>query len=278
MNIGFVCVNYNGSDDTCAAIYSLLSARKHNVWVVVVDNCSSEVERAKLEVLRGHSNVALEYSSVNLGYFGGLNAGIKILRERNPGLEWMIVGNNDLEFPGDFCDNLEAISQSLLKYPVVSPDIVTQDGLHQNPHVRKGIGFFREFIYDVYYSNFYLSRVLGLLHSFVSRYFRRGDEDFWMDECEIVQGHGSCYILSPIFFEEFKTLWAPTFLMGEEFFLGSQVAERGYKILYTPRLRVFHKWHASLNQLPSLNKWNFSKDAHKAIRLHQSELRRKRKI
>ena len=85
---------------------------------------------------------------------------------------------------------------------------------------------------------------------------------------EIYQGYGACYILTPVFFQNFRELWSPTFLMYEEYFLSMQLAEKGFKTYYEPTIKVVHHWHASTSQLPGRYRWELCRDAHREYRKH----------
>lgn len=269
MQLGYVCTNFNGSAVTRTAIQSLREIRGHEIHVVVVDNASEPSDVAALKTLEDPLTTVVRLEQ-NLGYFAGLNAGIRYLREVNPGLNWMVVGNNDLEFPGDFCDRLEQIIPELSQYPVVSPDIVTMDGEHQNPHVLSGISKIRELFYDLYYSNYQIGLLVHALAKKFRRFSKRTDELHWESPGLIYQGHGSAYILGPRFFEIFGELWAPTFLMSEEFFLSKQLSDKGFAVYYDPRICVRHLWHATLDSLPSRRRWEFARDAHRVYRRYVS--------
>src|ERR1700676_135036 len=104
-------------------------------------------------------------------------------------------------------------------HPVICPDIVTLDGIHQNPHVIERISRIRELVYDIYYSYYYVALLIRRLASLTARFTDRTDETEWSVRRLIYQGHGACYVLGPAFFRNCAELWAPTFLMGEEFFL-----------------------------------------------------------
>lgn len=267
MRLGYVCTNFNSSDVTVRAVKTLLANVGHEVHIVVVDNDSRSEERAVLETIRS-ATVDVLLLGKNLGYFAGLNMGIRRLRESVPGIEWMVVGNNDLEFPPDFCAKLEAVAPEIARYPVVSPDIVTGDGEHQNPHVISHISKVREVFYDLYYSNYYLGLLVQMLAQTFQRLTDRSDEQQWQVARTIYQGHGSAYILGPRFFELFEELWAPTFLMSEEFFLSKQLSDVGEQVYYEPRISLRHMWHASFEGLPSRRRWEFARDAHRVYRRH----------
>ncbi|OLU33074.1 glycosyltransferase [Pseudomonas sp. PA27(2017)] len=267
MKLGYVCTNYNNSAYTRVAVDTLLKIPGHDCKIVIVDNAS---DKENVEILRGiqkeFSSVDVIYSPNNSGYFSGLNAGIERLRMNYPDLGWMVVGNNDLEFPKDFIDNIEGKLSHFSTFPVISPDVVTLDGEHQNPHVIERISKVREFFYDVYYSNYYVGMLMLKLASLMPSLSERTDEQQWRVARPIYQGHGSCYILGPKFFELFGKLWAPTFMMSEEFFLSKQLQDKGFKVYYDPGVQVLHHWHASLATLPGKRRWQMARDAHREYR------------
>ena len=82
----------------------------------------------------------------------------------------------------------------------------------------------------------------------------------------IYQGHGSVYILGPKFFEEFGQLDAPTFMMGEEFFLSEQLKRKGYRVWYEPRIEVQHCCNGAIRSVPSKQMWERAKEAHRVYR------------
>jgi GT2 family glycosyltransferase len=263
VRIGYVCTNYNNSKLTREAVVSLLKNAGHEVRIVVVDNASSESDQTDLgKLLHGIDQVDIVFSKTNLGYFAGLNAGLAKLKERHSGLDWVIVGNNDLVFPRDLLDKLALRQPDLSAHAVVSPDIVTVEGEHQNPHVISGISRTREIFYDIYYSNYYLGCMVKWAAKTAGSIADRPDEEQWQIARNIYQGHGACYLLTPRFFEQFDELWAPTFMMSEEFFLSKQLSDVGQSVYYEPALQVVHHWHGSMDKLPSRQRWNMAKAAH----------------
>ena len=92
-------------DFVLTAVESLARSTGHDLRVYVVDNASKPAELEKLlELERKSSIVRVIANKDNVGYFAGLNVGIAAARAENPQANWMVVGNNDLEFPADFCD------------------------------------------------------------------------------------------------------------------------------------------------------------------------------
>jgi GT2 family glycosyltransferase len=269
LNVAFVFVNFNNTRFTESALQSLADSDAAQHPVIVVDNASKSSDRDGLISLqRRYPQLTIIWSDKNIGYFPALNLGIKKARSVHPKMDAYVIGNNDLLFPSNLVSQISQIQSLLQKYPVVSPDIVTMDGEHQNPHVIAGISPFRERIYDLYHSSYFLAKVIIKVASWTKRFTDRDDESHHDVAQEINQGYGACYILSPKFFELFEELWAPSFLMYEEFFLSQQLAKRGYQVYYDPTVQVKHFCHASTGQLPSKLRWEYSRDAHKLYRQH----------
>ena len=268
MRLGFVFTNYNNSHYTREAVKSLsLINNQAPVEGVVVDNKSNDEDVVKLkEIEQDFAFVHLILNDDNIGYFRGLNVGIQYLRNKDKGIEYIIIGNNDLEFPSDFYQKMLDKKQIFDQYAVVSPNIITLDGIHQNPHVIERIGKVREFIYDVYYFNFYCSLAINYLAKVTRKFSDRKDEEQHDVAQTIYQGYGACYILGPLFFQNFDQLWAPTFLMGEEFFLSKQLSDKQLKLYYEPSIVIRHHEHATISKLPSKKFWAISRDAHKVYR------------
>lgn len=267
MKLAYVCTNYNNSAFTVAAVASLMKNKGHDLRVFVVDNASRSEEVEILHQLaRENLIVRVIANPDNVGYFAGLNLGLKAARAEDPEAGWIVVGNNDIEFLADFCDRLERLQDEYCHYSVVSPDVVTLDGHHQNPHVISGISTVREIFYDLYYSNYYLGLLIYKAAKMVPRATRRGDEDQWQIARPIYQGHGSCYLLTPKFFAQFSELWTPTFMMSEEVFLSLQLKKVGEQVFYSPAISITHHWHGSLQDVPSKRRWVMARDAHREYR------------
>ncbi|WP_160714446.1 glycosyltransferase [Chitinophaga solisilvae] len=267
MEIGFVFTNYNNSHYTRQAVHSILLNNDSHLYIVIVDNKSKAEDVDKLkEIKKDYPAVHLILNEDNVGYFKGLNVGIAYLRNQYRNLEYIVIGNNDLVFPPDFSQAVQNKLPLFEAYPVISPDLITLDGEHQNPHVLHGISRTREFIWDIYFSSYAMSVMIGWLAMITRKFTRR--KDFTQHETAqpIYQGYGACYLLGPLFFKHFDSLWAPTFLMGEEFFLTKQLEEKNLRIFYEPSIKVNHHDHATMDKLPGRKLWEITRDYHKIYR------------
>ncbi len=267
MRLGFVCTNYNNCTYTREAVSSLCRNGGDRHRIVVVDNNSDEQNVKALKSLaREFERVELILNKENVGYFKGLNMGIKHLRSSEPEIDVIVVGNNDLVFPADFAECIERNLPTLERYAVLSPDIVTLDGIHQNPHVIRKIGNFREFMKSLYYANYYLALGICELAKASRSFTERRDHGHHEKAQEIYLGLGACYVLGPLFFRHFEELWAPTFMLNEEYFLSKQLSEKGFRIYYESSIKVLHHGHGSWSTVTGRKTWKIGRDAHKVYR------------
>ncbi len=268
MRIGFAFTNYNNSDLSEALVKSvvpLLEARRARI--VFVDNASRPAEIEKMRrIERSYPNVEVIYNPENSGYFKGLNLGIRALRAGPIVPELLVIGNNDLEFPPDFSHQIEKAGAIMDRFPVVCPDLVGLDGEHQNPHVAQPITPLRRFVWRLYFSNYLLAQAISTASSLSRRLTQRTDFRLHQEAGPIIEGYGACYILTPMFFQFYDELWAPTFLMGEEFFLSKQIEQIDQQIYYEPSIVVQHLDHATTGEVPSRKMWEISRDSHQVYR------------
>lgn len=267
MKYAYVCTNYNNAHYTRDAVRTINAGPKPPAWIVVVDNQSAAGDVEQLRAIAAeHDNVELVLNEQNLGYFRGLNVGIARMRMLDPDIDTMVVGNNDLEFAPDFGVRLAEVIADAGERPVIAPYIETLDGMPQNPHVVSGISRGRELVYDLYYANYYLAKLIRFAARRTAAVTDRHDESGHATPQYIYQGHGSCFVLTPLFIREFGQLWAPTFMMAEEFFLSRQIAARGYMTYYDPRVRIRHRCNGAIENVPARRMWKLARDAHRVYR------------
>ena len=266
--IGFVFTNFNNSKVTQQAIDSIsLNDNFGDSILVIVDNKSDTFNVALLkEITKNYINVKAIYYDKNVGYFQGLNIGIQYLRENMPNVEYMVIGNNDLLFPKNFMNQIYMKHDLMNSYPVISPNIITLDGIHQNPHVISKISKVREIIYDLYFIHYFLAIIIERVAQYTKKITDRKDELQHATGQAIYQGYGACYIIGPLFFKYFDLLWAPTFLMGEELFLSRQLESKNLKVYYEPSIVVNHQCHSTMGKMTSKEKWKIAQKAHKVYR------------
>jgi GT2 family glycosyltransferase len=281
LKIGFVFTNYNNSQLSLNAIKSIIDNSKQfntEVQIAIVDNNSTPQEIAILKdgvEKIGLTNVKALFEQTNLGYFKGLNAGVKYLKDTFGSFDYLIIGNNDLIFPKAFFDKLISNHDRLKELHVVSPDLITLDGVHQNPHVISKISRTREIVWDLFYWKYFIAKILLNINALIRGLVERKDYTYSQNEGFIYQGYGACYVLTSKFFNSFDELWCPGFLMGEEFYLSKQLDSLNARFYYLPGLVVEHHDHATISKIPSKLLWSYSQEYHKIYRFFISPYRLK---
>lgn len=258
MNVGFVCVNYNNSivtENLLDSITDSINSDNINIEVIIVDNSNNLI----LDLNKYPINIII-IKNENVGYFPGLNVGLNFLKNHSK-LDFIIIGNNDLIFNKLFWDNLYSSKDSLSKYFVISPRIMKENGEEQNPHVINEISKYRLIYLKIIYSNRYFYKYGRLLIQHIVPYkYRRKDELNYTVSQFIVQGHGSCYILTQNYFEKYD-LPEYTNLYGEEYFLSYQLKQINASVYYFHELSVYHNEHSSTSKLLNKKLFKLKKEA-----------------
>lgn len=270
MRFVFIAVNYNGAEYTKDYIRSVLNltVEKDCIEVIVVDNCSeySDYESLVSFVSRLDS-VEIIRSQANVGYFGGLNIGI--LHTKKDSETYVIIGNNDLTFDQEFVMNLKKIRYDP-SVMIIAPDIITKDGIHQNPHVVDKVSRTEKLKSMLYFSNYFVGQLGRIVNRTVRKVLRRKKvhktNRHYQSQMIIKRGIGACYVLTPNFFKSLDKLDDRIFLWGEEALLSAQVESVGGKTLYDPSIVVHHHESASVNAIEPRNKYNIVKDSYKIYR------------
>lgn len=239
----FIAVNFNNSDSTINYVSSVkeLTSTGDNINIIIVDNNSEESDLKKLEAsLKYVENVKLIRNGTNLGYFGGLNAGICSINMSIKNENLLVLGNNDLLFRKDFLVELSKINYDDNTF-VLAPNIITIDGYHQNPQLVTSQSKFKKFILRLFFINHYLARVLSYASIVIRKIKGRKDNMNSGRKMFIRQGNGACFILTSNFFRFCKKLDDSVFLWGEECLLANQLSVAGGKMLYEPNIIIYHQ-------------------------------------
>lgn len=256
----FLAVNFNNANVTFDYIKN---CSRFGAAIVIIDNGSFEEDYLKLlNYSKDYPDVFLVKSKTNIGYFKGLNLGLEYIQNNNLISDFVIIGNNDLEFEEDF---IQKLSEKSIKNDVLAivPDVCTIDGIHQNPHVINRISKLRKLFFDVYYLNYYVGTVIRKLYL---TFKKEKKYEFFDDEITVYMGIGAIYILTVNFFEKFTKLDAQVFLWGEEALFANQIASVEGKILYCPDLKVTHLESMSTKKISSKDKYKQMQESYKIFK------------
>ncbi len=116
-NVAVVVLNWNGWEDTKACVKSIQELRYTPRQVYIVDNGSTDGSPQRLHA--AFPDVTLLRLRSNLGYGGGMNAGIRAALEEQS--DFILCVNNDMTFDSDFLEPLVQAAEGggVIPFPAI---------------------------------------------------------------------------------------------------------------------------------------------------------------
>lgn len=245
MKFVFLILHYMNVDVTVKCMDSLLQNISGVAFdIVVVDNASNN---GSYEELTGrykeYENIHFLCNKENLGYARGNNVGFVYAKDVLKA-DWICLLNNDV-FISDthWMDKIYAQYEKKPFY-VLGPDVVTPEGIHQNPFAdsvpsKKRVA--KKLFHD---EVVYMLLKLGIQRKLRSKMKAQPVSNAvdWKQSREEFAGvlHGSCLIFSPDYVKEFDGLYSGTFLYAEEEILCYILHKLGYPYAYCTDLQAVH--------------------------------------
>ena len=229
--LGIVTVTYSPGDYLSRFLDSIPAAASQKARVVLADNGSTD--GVPQQVAQNYEWVEFLDTGGNLGYGGGMNAGVKALRAaRQRGeidTEFVLLVNPDVEFNAESIDKLIACAQRWEKAGSIGPKIVEPDGsiypsARAVPSIINGIG--HAIFADIWPSNPWSKSY-------------RDDEDM---STERTAGwlSGSCLLVRWDAFEAIGGFDERYFMYLEDIDLGDRFARAGYLNVFCPSATIKH--------------------------------------
>ncbi|MEO0312653.1 MAG: hypothetical protein RIQ89_2310 [Bacteroidota bacterium] len=265
MKIGIIVVNFNNAGHTEKMVASVASiAGGHDVDFVIVDNASQITDFNYLKRLESSViKIRIISSKTNLGYFNGLNLGLKSL---TGSYDYVMVANNDLILESDFFRQLQVMSFHD-DVAVIAPNIITLDGVQQNPLCVQRMSKIRKAGLKIYYINYYFGNFIYSIRKIYNKLTRKA-----VHNCPsqyIYMGIGAAYILTPLFFDKMKVLPTDVFLWSEEALLGGRLAAEKLKMWYESKIILHHAENSSTSKMPSRKVYFIAKESfHKTYKYY----------
>lgn len=222
--VSIIILNWNGLDDTIECLESLKKITYPNYEVIVVDNASSGND---LEVLRERYGdyILIIANDENYGYPEGNNIGMRYAL--NKGVEYVLLLNNDTIVDPDFLSELVKVAESDSSAGIMGSKV--QYYYHPNTIQAAG-GKIRWW--------------LGVIKTY-------GGMD--MGQYEEIAERDFVYATSALIKREVTEkigLLDPFFFFGvEEFDYCTRAKRAGFKIIYVPKSKIWHKAGASKAKL-----------------------------
>ena len=214
--------------------------------IVVVDNGSGDGSGEELRRRYvGSKNVTVIVNDQNLGFAKGNNVGYKYVKEHFDA-DCVVVMNNDVLISQKSFAEILASYMKENNLEVCGPDIITPEGRHQNPLLRRQFSTFRIFKWLILDTLRLLMLKLHIMEKRIlegytanSNSFQREDVDLnGITDCVL---HGSCVAFSRSYISKEDFAFVPvTFLFAEEMILYDYCKRRNYRSGICPAANVTH--------------------------------------
>ena len=133
-----IVLNFQTPDDTLLAVKALLASDRPIDHVIVVNNAPSETPGALHRALATLSpTVTVLHMGANLGFSGGMNAGIRVAIGR--GADRILLVNSDVIVPPDCVERLEAALDGAARAGITGPTMLARTD--PGRIVSSGIGY-----------------------------------------------------------------------------------------------------------------------------------------
>lgn len=253
IKIAFVILHYQNIDvtiDSVRHLNALKDVEKHNI--VIVDNASpNKSGDALYNMYKDSKNITCLQSNKNGGFAYGNNIGYEYAKNKIHA-DIIIAMNSDVNIEDNaFIIKLIEYSKIHPEICIIAPDIITKNGFHQNPYLKKAIPTQKQ-------KQIVLKKQIGrilysvpiLRESLINRKAVREYQPYYAEKVvSPIKGivpHGACIIYLPRWVKEEKIAFVKgTFLFVEEELLFDYCCLKNYDIIYEPQFVVYHMEDAS---------------------------------
>jgi GT2 family glycosyltransferase len=243
MKIFVIILNWNNKGLTLACLQSLRKINyppQSQVSFLVVDNGSTDGSIKAIKRLNKSINkkikIELLENKENLGYAEGNNRGMEYALER--GADYLLILNNDLYFKEDFLIQLIEVAEKERKAGLLSPKIYFAPGyeFHKGRYQEKEKGKV------IWYAGGTIDWDNILTpHRGVDEV----DKGQYDQVCETDFASGSCLLIKREVVEKIGFFDKKLFMYWEDSDLSQRARRAGWRVLYVPKAKVWHKVAAS---------------------------------
>jgi len=222
--VSIIILNWNGLEDTIECLESLKKVIYRNYEVIVVDNASKGNDAQVLREKFGDYVYLIE-NEKNYGYTGGNNIGIRHATS-NSSPDYFLLLNNDTVVAPDFLTEMVKVAESDPHIGLVGPKVFCYDfpshfqSAGEKINMQKG-----EAVH------------IGIKQIDTGQYDIQREVDYLIGCCILVKNWVTEKI--GLFDESYFCYWDETDYCF-------RVGEAGYKVVYTPHAKIWHKWHPML--------------------------------
>jgi len=236
--VAIVIVNYNSTEDTIECLQSLKNISYDNAEIIVVDNGSNHDSVEKLQNF--NNGFSLLTTETNLGFAGGNNIGIRYAIDHKAG--YVLLLNNDTVVGSDFIEPLLDTVLNSNKAGVVGGKI---------------------FYYDDPERIWYAGGSLNCFSGRTKHIGKNKTDTGKYDKTREVSFITGCLMLIP------REVIENVGMMDEKYFLYFEDADwcyrirkAGYRLIYSPLARIYHKESATTQKLNNVKAYYYYRNIH----------------
>ena len=212
-----VILNWNGKDITSKCLDSVRGITYPNYEVILIDNGSSDGSQEHFK--KNYQWITFIENPKNLGFTGGNNIGIKIGLEKKA--DYILLLNNDTVADPSFLDELINAGESRKDVGILNPKIYYYD----NPDI-------------LWYAGGRVSIFRGIP---IHLGYQKKDEGQYDDSCEVNFITGCAFLIKRDVIEKIGILDENLFIYSEDLDWCFRAFKAGYKGLYVPSSKIWHK-------------------------------------
>jgi GT2 family glycosyltransferase len=217
--VSLIILNWNGLEDTIECLESLRKITYPNYKVIVVDNGSKGNDAQVLEEKFG-DYIHLIRNDKNYGYTGGNNIAIRYAVD-NSAPDYFLILNNDTIVAPDFLDQMVKVAENDVSIGIVGPKV-----------------YYYDFPDRIESAGARINMRTGRASSIGTKQIDTGQYD---REQEVDYVEGCCLLIKKEVIQELGLFDETYFCYWDEVDYCVRVKKAGFKIVYTPEARIWHR-------------------------------------
>ena len=243
--VAIIILNWNGKEDTIECLESLKHITYPNYEILLVDNGSTD---GSVECFRErYPGMEIIENGENLGFAEGNNVGIR--RVMDEGADYVLLLNNDTVVDPEFLGELVKVAEGDERIGIVGPKIY----YYNEPHkIHYGGGKINWWIGRPYHC------LIDTIEEDCDLKSEVEDVEFITGCCMLLNGQ----IGNNIFFDE------KYFAYFEDADLCVRLQQNGYKLVYNPESKIWHKISRSSGKHSTFYNYYFGRNRILFMRKH----------
>lgn len=242
-------LNWNGKELTANCVQSVLKSDYPHLRVVVIDNGSTD---GSISALRRtfHKQIEILENKKNIGYARGFNVGFEYGFEiRNT--DYCLVMNNDTIIDTCAIRELVRVAETDLRIGFVTGKVY----FHDMPNILQTVGKKKDAI------------------RWNGEHIGYGEKDIgqYDNERELHFADDIFTLVSRRLYEQIGGYDPTFFLQGEEYDWQARAKNAGYKIMYTPKAKLWHKVSMTLGKDSALKAYYDARNPMLVVLLHKPD-------